>query len=107
MINGFTFVTIDADEYALNLMESESDQYPQSNLAPIIEYIKQDKKGVDKLKETLLSQDVKGTGYINAQLMQQILMRIFNMPQHEALTTVRRWDSDWGFDYNSFLSVLV
>ena len=106
-INGFTFITDVADEYALNLMEAESDDYPQSDLVHIIEDIKRDKRGVQKFKGQAEFQDKKKHGYVEPQFAQQLFMRIFNLQQHEALTTVRRWTDGWGFDYYGFLSVLV
>ena len=106
-INGFTFITDVADEYALNLMEAESDTYPQSDLVHVIEDIKRDKKGVQKLKGQLEFQDKRKKGYVAPEFAQQLLMRIFNLQQHEALTTIRRWTDGWGFDYYGFLSALL
>jgi hypothetical protein len=104
VINGFDFLIESADEYALNLMEAESDDFPQANLAQTIGAISGNTKAIAKMRMQLEARDRAGKGYIDPKIAQQMIMRIFGIGEHAALTAVRRWENDWGFDYLGFLA---
>jgi hypothetical protein len=104
VINGFDFFIESGDEYALNLMEAESDKFPQADLAETMAAIRGNTKAIDKMRMQLEARDRAGKGYIDPKIAQQMIMRIFGIDEHAALTTVRRWANDWGFDYLGFLA---
>jgi hypothetical protein len=105
-INRFTFQLSKADEYSLTMMEAEADGFPQSELAAIVEGMRKNPKGIAKLRMTMEARDKVGKGYVDPQLAENILIRIFGVQQHEAVTAVRRWTNDWGFDYFAFVAAL-
>jgi hypothetical protein len=105
-LNCFKFHISEGDEYSLGLMEAENDDYPQSDLVEIVRKVKEDPRVVDKFRMQLEHLDQKQKGYVDQKVAQQMLMRLFGVPQHEALTVVRRWSNGWGFDYFSFLMAL-
>jgi hypothetical protein len=106
-INGFEFITSEADEFALNLMEAESDAFTHADLAPVAETIRKSKTYAQRLKRQFEQRDEAGKGYVDPSIAEQILMRICGLSKHEATTVTRRWSNDWGFDYFGFLSAVV
>jgi hypothetical protein len=106
-LNGFTFLTYDADEFALNLMEAEAEEFPQADLVAAVDKMRQNRKGVDKFRMNMESRDKQGRGYVDPAFGEHSIIRIFGLRQHEALTAVRRWTNDWGFDYLGLLAALA
>jgi hypothetical protein len=106
-INGYVFHITDADEYAKSLMEAEATDYPQSDLAEIFAGLKRDKAAIATLRTALEPYDRIGNGYADPAAAEQIIVRAFGIPTHEAMTVVRRWTNDWGFDYFGFISQLT
>jgi hypothetical protein len=106
-INGFTFLLAKADEYSLSMMEGESDNFPQAELAEIVQNMRSNKKLVQRLRTQFLSRDQAGKGYLEPKLAEMLLIRIFGIQEHQAITAARRWTNDWGFDYLAFLAALA
>ena len=106
-INGFTFSTYEADEYALSYMESQSDDFPQSDLFEIVRYLKRDTEAIEALRKQFESTDPELRGYITAAAAETALMNVCHVQRHEATTIIRRWMEKDGFDYFSFMSCLA
>jgi hypothetical protein len=106
-INGFDFVTSEADEFALNLMEAESDDFPQANLSQTVGTIRQSRNLVQRVRIQLEARDPARKGYVDPGIAELVLMRTFGMPKHEATTAIRRWSNDWGFNYVDFLATVA
>jgi hypothetical protein len=105
-INGFDFVTSEADEFALNLMEAESDSFPQADLAQTIAIVRQNRTLIQRVRIQMESRDPARKGYVDPKIAEQALMRTFSMPMHEATTAIRRFSNDWGFNYVDFLAAV-
>ncbi|OHT06870.1 hypothetical protein TRFO_25050 [Tritrichomonas foetus] len=106
VINGYTFQLGVADEYAMSYMEADTIQFPQADLHEIIMKYKSDARALMKSRRTFEGNDPKLSGFVDKDLAERTLVRNYNMPMHEAVTIVRRWSNDFGFDYFSFVSAL-
>jgi len=92
-INNFFFVLDDADEFALNYMEADSDDFPQSDLFVIITSIKGDREANEKAKAAFEAKDPELNGYVSVNDAKTILMQTYGLIEHQALTIIRRWGS--------------
>jgi hypothetical protein len=110
-INSFTFVTGVADEYAINYMESQADEFPQSDLFHIVKNVKGDQAKLEEMRKRFEVGDVgtKGNlqGYVPVDVAEDILHTSLKIARHQALTIARRWVEKPGFDYFSFMSALA
>ena len=106
IINGYSFILGEADEYAMNYMEADNDQFPQSDLNDIIQRMKNDRTALMKSRRTFEGNDPRLTGYIDSDMAERTLVRNYNINLHEAVTIVRRYTNDQGFDYFSFVSAV-
>jgi len=107
-INSYKFLITGADEYALRYMEAHSDDYPQSDLFAILTSIRAEiKKNSDLIKKQFEARDPELNGYIKASEAKSIIMQLLGVKSHQALTVVRRWEEEFGFDYFGFLSALA
>jgi hypothetical protein len=106
-INGFTFVTGPADEYALNYMESQAPEFPQADLADIVRICRAEPGRVDCLRRGFESVDPELIGYVPPAAAQAAIIEAVGVPTHEALTVVRRWTGDQGFDYFGFMAAIA
>jgi hypothetical protein len=106
-INGFTFVTRDADEYALGYMESQAPEFPQADLADIVRICRADPARIDRLRRAFEGVDPELIGYVPPKVAEAAIIESVGLPIHEAITVVRRWIGDHGFDYFGFLSAIV
>jgi hypothetical protein len=106
-INSFTFITGDADEYAISYMESQAPEFPQADLADIVRICRADPAKVDRLRKEFESVDPELIGYVPPRAAESAIIDSVGIPAHEALTVVRRWTGDHGFDYFSFMSALA
>jgi hypothetical protein len=89
------------------MMEAESDSFPQAELAEIVQNMRSNPRLVQRLRTQFLSRDQAGRGYLEPKLAEMLLIRIFGIPEHQAITAARRWTNDWGFDYLAFLAALA
>jgi hypothetical protein len=103
-INGFSFVTGIADEYALSFMESQAPEFPQADLADIVRVCA---ARIDRLRRAFEAIDPELSGWVPPPAAEAALADAVGLPPHEALTVVRRWTSARGFDYFSFISALA
>jgi hypothetical protein len=101
-LNGFTFLTTNADEYAKTLMEAQCSSYPQADLAEVFVDLKRDKHAVAAVRTAMEPFDKLENSSVDPAAAPQVITRLFGIPQHEAMTAVRRWTNDWGFDYYAF-----
>jgi hypothetical protein len=106
-INGFTFLTNEADEYALNYMEAQAQEFPQANLVDIVEMCRVEKERVECVRKEFEKSDPENRGYVDVENAESVIMEIFGLPKHETLTVVRRWTQNRGFDYFEFMSALL
>lgn len=107
IINSFEFVTYNADEYAMNYMESLPDDFPQSDLFEIATRIRRNKDQVETLRKSFEANDKDLIGFIDPTVAERILMDTLGLNRHEALTVSRRFSDESGFDYFSFISALA
>ena len=105
-INSYEFDVTGADEYAIGRMEADADDFPQADLVRIIEGCKRDARAVSAIRKQFEAADKEGTGYATPDDAKYRITRIFGLPEHEAVTIVRRFTEPRGFDYYSFTSVL-
>lgn len=105
-ISGFKFVIDDADEYALNYMEADTETFPQSDLFDIITHAKENVPKCEEVKRFLEGRDPDLTGYVDPRVAQDAIMKIMGFNEHHALTIVRRWTAPQGFDYFGFFTAL-
>jgi hypothetical protein len=63
-INGFTFVTGVADEYALNFMEAQAPEFPQADLADIVRICRTQPQRVDRLRRNFEAVDRELVEYV-------------------------------------------
>lgn len=106
IINGYVFLLEKADEYALNYMEADTIQFPQSDLFEIIMRIKTNTAALSKCRRTFEGNDPRLRGFIDSDLAERTLVRNYGIPMHEAVTIVRRYSNENGFDYFNFVSAL-
>ena len=99
--------SFEADEYALAYMESQSDDFPQSDLYEIVQYLKRDTAMVQALRKQFESTDPQLRGYITPTAAETALKNVCQLQRHEATTIIRRWTEKEGFDYFSFMSCLA
>ena len=106
VLNGYVFVLDKADEYALNYMEADTYQFPQADLFEIMLRIKKDTAALQKVKRAFEGVDPRLKGYVDTDLAERTFVRNYQIPMHEAVTIVRRYSNDFGFDYFSFVQAL-
>ena len=87
-------------------MEADTYQFPQSDLFEIIMRIKTNATALQKCRRTFEGNDPRLRGYIDTDLAERTLVRNYGIPMHEAVTIVRRYSNENGFDYFSFVSAL-
>ena len=106
-INSYSFIITNADEFAYRTMEAHSDQYPQADLFDILSRIKnQQQQKLPLLKRMFERSDPDLHGWIPTEDAEDKLMSVLGLRRHEAITVVRRFEGDQGFDYFSMLSCL-
>jgi hypothetical protein len=98
-INGHQFRIVGADEFALSRMEAESDQFPQSDLNGIVKWLKRDGMKLAALRKKFEALDPDGTGFVPQDAAKIRIIRVFGVPEHDALTIVRRFSESGAFDY--------
>jgi hypothetical protein len=106
-INGFTFVTGGADEFALRFMESQPDAFPHADLAHIVRVCRTDAEAVRIAFEAA---DPGLVGWVNPPAAEELLATVLRgrLEPHEIRTIVRRWtDGDTDFNYFAFISALA
>ena len=106
VINAYHFTLTDADEYALNLMEADPDDFPQSDLAAIIEHVRNNKEAVEQLRKDFEAMDPELSGFIPTEDATKKIVRILKLQLHEAITVVRRFTEDKKFDYFQLMNIL-
>ena len=106
-INAYKFKITKADEYAMNTMEAQADDFPMSDLMVIIQKCKQNPKLVRKLRIEFERDDPELEGFLPDDIVVEKLIDVLGLAQQEALTIVRRWTNEKGFDYFSFMSCLA
>jgi len=104
-INSFTFVTTDADEYAMNYMEADPDEFPQSDLSTIVEDLRAQRGVIEQLRKEFERLDPELDGFVTPEDAISIICAKTGLDKHHALTIVRRW-TEKRFDYFSFISAL-
>ena len=104
-INSYVFDIFEADEYAINYMEADADEFPESDLFTIVLKCK-DSERIDSLRAALESLDQEHKGFVDSRAAQREISRAMGLTQQEALTIVRRWTTDQGFDYFQFITIL-
>lgn len=107
LINAFEFTTYDADEYAMNYMESMPEDFPQSDLFDITTQMRKTRSKVDQMRQSMEAYDKDLVGYIQPAVARKILMDTFGMTEHEAMTVTRRYSENAGFDYFSFMKAFT
>ncbi|OHT11500.1 flagellar protofilament ribbon protein [Tritrichomonas foetus] len=106
IINNFTFETYEADEFAMNYMEADANNFPQSDLFEIISVMLRRKELVNPMRQEFEKLDPELSGYIESLKAEEIIMKYFPQFQaHEAKTITRRWTDDYGFDYFGLMSI--
>ncbi|OHS96723.1 EF-hand domain-containing family member C2 [Tritrichomonas foetus] len=105
-INCYSFIITNADEFAFRTMEAHADDYPQSDLFDIVNNMKKQKQKFPQLKRMFERSDPDLHGYIPPQDAEEKLISVMGLQRHEAITVVRRWAEEKGFDYFSLLSCL-
>ena len=76
------------------------------HLNDIIQRMKNDRTALMKSRRTFEGNDPRLTGYIDSDMAERTLVRNYNINLHEAVTIVRRYTNDQGFDYFSFVSAV-
>ena len=104
-INGFIFTLTGADEYSYGYMESYSDEFPQADLQNIVNCLRSNRELVQRMNKVFQSKDPELQGHVKQQDAEMILNSTGLEPQ-EVTTVLRRWLTDWGFDYFGLISVL-
>jgi hypothetical protein len=107
IIHGRQFKITGADEFAINRMEAQADEFPQADLAGIIYFLKQDDQRLKLLKKKMEYLDPNGTGFVQPDEAKIRLIRVSGIPEHDAGTIVRRFTNEKGFDYYAFWATLV
>ena len=105
-INNYIFELIDADELAFNIMESDSDNFPYSDLFLIFDQLLKNKQNLLILKKDFESIDPELLGYINKDEAIKRIVRVLKLTLHEVMTIIRRFTDEKGFNYFDFLSFL-
>jgi hypothetical protein len=108
-INCFTFITSVADDFAMNFMESQSDNFTQSDLVDIITACKKEQPRVQAIREAFEAIDPDLSGWIHPSQAEEALKTVYGQQfnLHQIRTIVRRWTEQPGFDYFSFMSALA
>lgn len=93
VFNKWKFVIIDCDEYVLRYMENNSDEFPQANIAMImnkvINAVKDQEKGI---KEAFIGSDGQQNGLVPYSVFRAELQKLGVLTEHEIIT-VGRWYS--------------
>lgn len=106
VINKFHFTTYDADEYAMAYMESDNNQFPQSNLSDILIPLRGNQQAILALRTAFEKLDPELNGYVSSADAEGILGQFLNIDLHSARTIARRYTYPQGFDYFALVSVL-
>jgi hypothetical protein len=107
IIHGHQFKITGADEFAINRMEAEAEEFPQSDLVGIISFLKQDDQRLALLRKKMEFLDPDGTGFVRPDEAKIRLIRVYGIPEHDAGTIVRRFTDEKGFDYYAFWATLM
>jgi hypothetical protein len=106
-INGHQFRITGADEFALSRMEAEAEEFPQSDLNGIVNWLKRDGVKLAALRKKFEALDPDGTGFVQPDAAKIRIIRVFGMPEHDALTIVRRFTEGGGFDYYALQAAIA
>lgn len=105
VVNNFRFRLYQADEYAYNYMEADSDNFIVSDLFNIISALKS--PGViDYLKKSFEGIDPELGGEVKKDEAYSIILKAGVLNPHEVDTVVRRFCPYRHFDYFGFFSIL-
>ncbi|ERL90320.1 hypothetical protein D910_07669 [Dendroctonus ponderosae] len=89
IINGFKFVLVEADEYALRYMEINCGQFPKANLKRIMDNVREKLKPI--YKDFVAENIPKETSVISYSKLREKLCRIMgqDFTEHEMITIAR------------------
>ena len=89
-------------------MEARSDEFPDADIANVIERIKQICLGETKdLRKLFEEKDAASTGIIAVEDAEQVLSRFVpKISKHAVKTVLRAFDQDGKFDYNPILKYI-
>ncbi|XP_050996941.1 EF-hand domain-containing family member C2 [Acomys russatus] len=92
-INGYLFFLLNADEYTLNYMESNTDKFPYSNFELAIQKLKQEKSKSREITQVFAAADSNHTKLIPYNTFREILMNITNgkLVEQEFITIARHY----------------
>ncbi|EAY19464.1 MGC84469 protein, putative [Trichomonas vaginalis G3] len=108
MVNSYRFILTDADEYAYNQMEAEPEEYPVADLSAIIENLRKNTEGIEKLRKEMEAQDPELKGLIPKDDAQKLMVRVLRLQYHQAITIARRYSDDKNmFNYFDFVGVFT
>jgi hypothetical protein len=62
-LNKFTFITSEADDYAMSYMEGDTDAFTQSDLFQLIQGFRKDAAKIEEIRKLLQSVDPELKGY--------------------------------------------
>ena len=106
VINSYHFILTDADEFALNLMEADADEFPLSDLSSILTNCRGDKQLIEQLRKEFEAVDPDLTGYVPKEEATKKIVRILKLQLHEAITITRRFTDQKGFNYFQLFELL-
>ena len=106
VINSYCFILTDADEFAYNTMEAESEDFPVADLAGILYNCRGDLQVMEQLRKEFEALDPDLTGKVPTDEATKRIVRILKLQLHEAITITRRFSDDKGFDYFQLFELL-
>jgi hypothetical protein len=106
VINKYKFVTLEADEYAINYMESQSPEFPQADLSQILTPYLKRTDVINSLRKGFEGHDPELQGFISSKEATSVVQEVLKLPVHETGTIVRRFETPYGFDYFNLVTSL-
>ncbi|XP_025324577.1 EF-hand domain-containing family member C2 isoform X1 [Canis lupus baileyi] len=92
-VNGYLFLLLNADEYTLNYMETNSDMFPMSSIELILQKLKEEESKSREIKQVFTAADCKHTKMVDYNTFRDIIMSLTvgKLIDHELITLARHY----------------
>nr|XP_012421704.1 PREDICTED: EF-hand domain-containing family member C2 [Odobenus rosmarus divergens] len=92
-VNGYLFLLLNADEYTLNYMETNSDKFPMSSIELVLQKLKEEESKSREIKQVFTAADCRHTKMVDYNTFRDIIMSLTvgKLTDHEVITLARHY----------------
>ncbi|XP_034504673.1 EF-hand domain-containing family member C2 isoform X2 [Ailuropoda melanoleuca] len=92
-VNGYLFLLVNADEYTLNYMETNSDKFPMSSIELILEKLKEEESKSGEIRKVFIAADSKHRKMVDYNTFRDIILSLTvgKLTEHEVITLARHY----------------